>query len=278
MKQILIAAAICIGLPAAAQQVNSELRFEKGKKLEMTYKSSSVSEAMGQSKMDITIIRSFDIEDIVNGNAVIEHKIKSIKFNVSSMMGDESFDSEKEDDMKGDIGKALERTLKSKYTMSVDPAGVVLSVTTDKDDNDKKLTQQDRMILGLIEQAAGKIAPPNVGDRTEFAVLPAQAVTTGLSWTDSSATKVSNYTVTSISENDVVISYEEKLASSQKQDLNGMTIDIVSNDSTSGQITLDRKTGLLKEKTANTTSEGSMGVMGQTMPMSSTSTKQWIVK
>ena len=278
MKNIVLAACLVFSLSSYAQKVSNNLQFEKGKKLELIYKANSTSTSMGETKMDVNITRSFDVEDVVNGNAVIEHKIKRIQFNVESMMGNEKFDSEKEADRKGDIGKALEKTLKNKYTMTLDATGRVVSVKQDDTDKDKQPTPEDRMLLGMIEGIAGKIGAPEVGETSLFSILPAREVAVGETWLDTTATRSTQYTIRNITDDEIVVGYTETLNNEQKQEVNGMTITIVSADKTSGDIRIDRKTGLLKEKTATTTSEGSMSVMGQSMPMNSTSTKTWTLK
>ena len=78
MKNIVLAACLVFSLSSYAQKVSNNLQFEKGKKLELIYKANSTSTSMGETKMDVNITRSFDVEDVVNGNAVIEHKIKRI--------------------------------------------------------------------------------------------------------------------------------------------------------------------------------------------------------
>lgn len=277
MKKFLVALCVCAAITGYSQKVSNALNFEKGRKLELTYKANNTSASMGETKMDVTVVRSFDVNDVVNGNATIEHKIKRIQFNLESMMGSEKFDSEKEADMKGDIGKALEKTLKNKYTMTVDATGKITEVKEDKD-KDKQPTPEDRMLLGMIEQVAGKIEAPAVGDFIEFRVLPVHEVGVGETWIDSVPGRTTNYTVKNISDNEILINFSESVNSEQKQEVNGMTVVITSADKTTGEIKIDRKSGLFREKTANTTSEGSMSVMGQNMPMTSTSTKTWTLK
>ena len=53
---------------------------------------------------------------------------------------------------------------------------------------------------------------------------------------------------------------------------------IVSVENSTGTITLDIKSGLLKEKSATTDSTGTLDVMGNTMPVVSNTTKKWTVR
>ncbi len=57
-----------------------------------------------------------------------------------------------------------------------------------------------------------------------------------------------------------------------------MELKISSKDKTTGKIVLDKKTGLLKEKNSTTASEGTMEIMGQSVPMTTKITKVVTVK
>ncbi len=278
MRKILLAVALFTTSLSFAQKTGNTLSFQKGAKLEMTYHVKSSSQAMGDTKLDVTVVRSFDVEDIVDGNAVIEHKIKSIRFEMESMLANESFDSEKEEDRKGDIGKALEKTLKAKYTMTLDPTGKVVAVESEKAEKEKQSAPQEQILLSMIEQVAGSIKPPAVGDKTEFSVLPSKELSVGESWTDSTQNRQTVYTLKAINEEEILLSYTEKLNTEQNQEFGGMSVTISSADHTTGFIKLDKATGLLREKTASTQSEGTMSVMGQSMPVNSTISKTWIIK
>ena len=143
MKQFFLVAAVAISVTGFSQKINNKLLFQKGQKLEMVSKVNSVvsMEMMGQSmdtKIDATITRSFDVEDVANGAATIEHKMKRMQMSFESpMAGSQSFDSDKEADMKGDGGKAMEKALKNKYSMTVDAGGKITAVKSD-DDNPNK--------------------------------------------------------------------------------------------------------------------------------------------
>src|SRR5215216_45685 len=121
MKKFFLLFALAAGLYSAAQKNNSKLSFPKGQKLEMTAQTKAVitQEVMGQSmdmNVNSTIVRSFDIEDVTNGTAKIEHKIKKLQFAFDAMGQAQSFDSEKPEDMKSELGKSLEKSIKNKYS------------------------------------------------------------------------------------------------------------------------------------------------------------------
>jgi hypothetical protein len=151
-------------------------------------------------------------------------------------------------------------------------------VEAEKVEKDKQSSPQEQILLGMIEQVAGSIKPPAVGDKTEFSILPAKEVSVGESWSDSTQKRQTVYTLKAINEEEILLTYTENVNSEQNQELGGMTVSISSVDQTNGLIKLDRVTGLLKEKTASTQSEGTMSIMGQSMPINTTISKTWIIK
>lgn len=285
MKQFFLVAAVAISTTGFAQKVSNKLTFQKGQKLEMVSKVNSVisMEMMGQTmdtKVDATVTRLFDVNDVTNGSASVEHKMKRMQMNMEApMAGAQSFDSDNEKDMKGDAGKAMEKALKNKYSMTIDPSGKITSVKAD-DDNPNKAAKAEGgdMMAGAMSGMIEGMELPKVGDLSEFKILPDAGATKGASWTDTTGGNKAVYTVTDITDADILIDYSEEGTTERKQEANGMELTISSKDKTTGKITLDKKSGLLKEKTGTTTSEGTMDMMGQTIPMTTKVTKVITVK
>src|SRR5690349_19784458 len=119
MKKIFLLVFVTASITVSAQNTSNTISFPKGKKLEMIAETKAVisQEMMGQ-KMDVnvnsTITRSFDIGDVKNGTAKIEHKVKRLQFSFDAMGQAQSFDSDKEEDMKSEMGKSFEKSLKNK--------------------------------------------------------------------------------------------------------------------------------------------------------------------
>lgn len=263
---------------SSAQEISNKLVFSKGQKIEIEMKINSSIQSMGATTVDATITRILDVQDLVNGNAVIEHKIGRIQANVVSMMGNESFDSENESDMKGSVGKKLEKSLKNKYTMTVDGTGRVVSVRKDDGNPNTEAGTPEPNLLGtLLAGVVDGIEVPEIGSSTEFRILPDEKVKQGDTWTDTSAGKKVVYTLSGITDSTILIAFTEEVKINRTEEMMGMEIKISSNEKTTGNITLNRATGLLKNKTANTETEGNTEMMGQTVPMTSSSTKKWVV-
>lgn len=280
MKQIFAAAIVLISMHGFAQKTAGSLSFQKGKKLEMVAQTKAVilQEVMGQS-MDInvssTIVRSFDVEDVSNGTARIEHKIKRLQFGFDVMGQQQSFDSDKEEDLKGEMGKSLEKSLKNKYSMMVDAGGKIVSVKPDDDNPNKSAEEKDPndMMGNMMAQFAEGLEMPKAGDDIALKVSTKGKLTKGQSWTDSLPgieKGTLTYTVADVTGADVLIDYISEGSTQRSQEVGqGVTMDVNMKSKTTGKITLDKKTGLLKQRTIESQGSGTMEVSGQSIPMSS---------
>lgn len=278
MKKFFLLAAIAIGSTGFAQKVNNKLSFQKGQKLEVVVETNKTSniELMGQSmdtKMNSTVNELIDVADVNNTGATLQHSIKRMKFDVTNPMGpSQSFDSDKDADRNGEIGKMLEKTLNGKYTVTIDGTGKIVAVQSAKDSG--KSEEADMADL-MASQLGMNSANPKVGEASTFKILPDKAVGQGDTWTDSSSsqgqTRKTTYTVKSITDKDIVLDYNEVININTTQQLMGaMEATIKSTDKTTGSITIDRATGLLKQKTGVMQEEGTMEAQGQTIPMKGT--------
>jgi hypothetical protein len=100
----------------------------------------------------------------------------------------------------------------------------------------------------------------------------------GETWTDSTKVSKTVYTLADITANEIVVNYTEHGTTERTQEANGMELKISSKDVTTGKITIDGATGLLKSKTGDTVSDGTMEMMGQTIPLKTKVTKTITVK
>jgi hypothetical protein len=280
MKKLFLLVAVAAGLSGLAQKNGSKLSFPKGQKLEMTAQTKAVitQEVMGQAmdmNVNSTIVRSFDIEEVNNGTARIEHKIKKLQFAFDAMGQTQSFDSEKPEDMKSELGKNLEKSIKNKYSMSVDETGTILNVKSD-DENpnaaDSEKAEGDIM-SNMMGQFAEGLQVPKKGEIISLKVTNNGQFNKGQSWTDSLSGEENGtvkYTVTSLTDKEVLIDYVSEGITKKKQEVGGgMEMDVNLKNKTSGTITLDKKTGLLKQRTVDSEGSGTMEVMGQSIPMKS---------
>jgi hypothetical protein len=288
MKKIFLLGAIALSTACLGQKVSNKLALQKGQKYEITTIVDNVNttEMMGQSmdmKMNMTTTRTLDVEGVDKNIATIESKVKRMQYNFEGMGQSQKFDSENEADMKGEGGKMAEKALKNKYSMKVDATGKILEVTPDDDNPNKAENAASGSMGGPMDGMMEGFDLPKTGTRLDVSFLPATEVSKGSTWTDTTAVNKDEkrkalFTVTGVTDNEVLIDYTEEVAATTTREQMGMEVNIERKDQSTGKITLDRKTGLLKQQTVTTKTEATAEVMGQRMPVNATTTKTVTVK
>jgi hypothetical protein len=275
MKQILFVLLVAISTGAAAQKVDAKLHFQKGKLDVITVVDrTSTFEVMSQSMESIAKSTTHEILDVqnVSGNAIIiEHKLKRLIFSAEQMGQNQTFDSEKDEDRKGEMGKMIEKNLKDKYTMTVDNTGKIITVTDDqisKGKNDKNLEGMADMIgsqLGI------NLTIPKAGAYSMFKILPNKTIALGDAWVDTNSTKgisrKTMYRVNTITNDEIILDVTEETTTAMVQQMMGQNANVNMTDKFKGRITIDKKTGLLKKRTGTSVSEGTVEAQGMTIPM-----------
>jgi len=282
MKKILLLALVSIATNTFAQT----LVFQNGQKLEVTtqiQKNSSL-EIMGQaieSKVTATLNEIFDVKTAESNAITLEHKVKRLVFNAESMQGGQSFDSEKEGDRKGQFGKMLEKTLKNKYTVTLDGTGKVTAVKLD-DDNPRGKEEADALVDMLAIQTGLNLAAPKAGDPSEFKILQNREVKQGETWKETSASPIgkttTNYTVKSVTDTEINLDFTEETLINGTQQVMGTEAAMNGVSKSTGTAVVDKATGILKTKTANIDSDITIGAQGMTMPVKEKATRTVTVK
>jgi len=282
MKKIFLLAALTIGLNGLAQN----LTFQNGQKLEVVtqVQKTSALELMGQSmetKVNGTLTEIFDVKTVANNAATIEHKVKRLVFTAEGMQGAQSFDSEKEGDMKGEIGKMLEKAIKNKYTFTMDGSGKVTSVKLD-DDNPKGNEEADAMIAVMSMQTGLNLGTPKAGDPTEFKILPGTSLKQGDSWTDTSSSAMGKiktvYKVKTMTDSEINLDFTEEETIDGTQEMMGQQAKMNGSSKSTGTAVLDRKTGILKTKTVTTDADITLEAQGMSIPIKDKTTRTVTVK
>lgn len=287
MKKILLIASLALSVNSFAQNASGKLNFQKGQKLEMVTetKKTTTMELMGQSMestVNSTITQVFDVADANADSATIEHKVKRLVFAAEGMGNSQSFDSEKEADRKSEMGKIMEKNLKHKYKMTVDAYGKVISVKADDANPGTKNAEADAMAELASSQLGLSIGLPKSGDASIFKILPGKQISQGDTWTDSVSSngqkRKTVYKVAGITATDILLDYTESININTTQQIMGTDASIRSDDKVTGQITLDKTTGLLKQKTATIDSTATMEAQGMSIPSTGKTTITVTVK
>lgn len=286
MKRIFLIALIAAYSSAIAQPVSGKLVFKKGQTYEVytQLNRSSQQEMMGQSmesNVSSATVAHLAVDDANSQNATLMNSMKRIKFDMSFFGREESFDSDNADDMKSDIGKMMSDALNAKYALTLDPSGTIVSV---KEDENKKKNKGNEQAAGMMAMFTGNMGTglPKAGDPSIFRIFPNKEVAKGESWTDEvkddNGTRKTVYTLTDITDKDILIDFDENSTLDIKQEMMGQSATVSVKAKSNGKIVLDKATGLLKQKTFVTNSEENISAGGMTMPSTSKMTTTITVK
>jgi hypothetical protein len=275
MKRLFLFSSLLFSAALFAQdKISVPLSFPAGAKLEVvTTVNGTSSSGMGETSFNTTVTRALDVERVSDSGAVIEHKIKRLLMNMESPMFSQKYDSENPQDQKSEIGKNL--------TYLIDPSGMISSVRVDEKENKKKTVGQADMFVDMMNSMSGGVEGfgiPKAGEPTEFRILPKTPVGKGDTWTVEHNGRKTTYTVTDLTDSEILLSFVLENKSDRTQEMMGMTVDVKGTEKGTGTATLDRKTGILKQSTSNIDGTATVSAMGQAQEVSSKVTKTMVVK
>jgi hypothetical protein len=237
---------------------------------------------MGQSietKINANVTQLYNVNNSSSNSTSLDHQVKRLQMTMESpMAGTQTFDSDNPKDLESDAGKSLGKALNSKYSMTLDATGKVVSVKTDDPKAQTAQADENDPMAGMLSQLAQGLDAPKAGDKSAFKILPDKEISKGDNWTDSTLAGLATYTVSDINDTAIIITYAANGGMQKKQEMMGQEITINTKDTTTGTIVLDKKTRLLKTNTSTTESKGTMEVMGQSIPMNTKTMRTITVK
>jgi Family of unknown function (DUF6263) len=262
------------------QPVSGKLLFEQGKtfNIQMEIKSSVAQQAGGQA-IDFTVnglaLHSYNVRNVTDDNTTLQHKANKIGFTFDGMGQKRSFDSDNETDLNGPFGEPVKNLMNKEFNITIDPNGKALMVQPEKSERvkaDDRLT----MVFTMLKDITDVVYPPEKGEASFFKILPAKETSKGESWTGSGQDengKFSNeYTLTEITDSTIIVDFKGTAVTTNKATMMGTETSTTMNSTITGKIILDKTTGIIKEKTITTESNGTIEAMGGTMPVTSKTT------
>lgn len=264
-------------------QVNGTINPSPGQKFLVENKMNTISssEMMGQtmqSTADVTSTYKIEVKSIQNNNINFINTFSGLKMNMKVMENDISFDSDKKEDMDGDIGKNFKGILNEPKKVVMDKGGNV--IVADKADSAGE-DAPDNPAMAAMKQMGGDPAEQGYGASMTFEAIPPN-IKVGSSWTDSSTTggvtKVTHYTVKEINGNEGKLTLNGTIAGEVKTEMQGMEIQTKTSGNFTGEEIVDLKTGVIKQNNTSTDAKGTISVMGQEIPTSSKVTSTTTVK
>jgi hypothetical protein len=263
-KTIIFLSAAILFTTITSAQTKGTLSLAKGQKyvVENKLTTTSSTEVQGQtmdSKADFATTYNIKVKDISGNNFNLSNTLTNIKINMSMMGRDINFDSDKKEDMDGEMGTSLKSYINNPTDVVLDNSGTVIPKPSSDSSTESSLAKQ----LNL--------ASTGYGAELAFLALP-KDLKVGAAWADSSNAnsiiKSTKYTVTSITGDIASLSFSGTIASDKKIEQQGMEVNTKTSGKFSGEATVDTKTGVVQ--TNNSTSEvsGTVSAMGQDFPTS----------
>jgi len=95
----------------------------------------------------------------------------------------------------------------------------------------------------------------------------------GAAWSETKTVKdvksTTNYTIKTITDNIVVVGYNSTMVGTTQTEMQGMQVDVDIDSKSTGEITVDGKTSLVKKKSSKDDINSTLNMGGQTMPITS---------
>jgi hypothetical protein len=196
----------------------------------------------------------------------VANTLKRMVMNMTGIQ-EVKFDSDKKEDMEGQMGEALKDKIGKTSELVLNSNGIITEVKN-KPAKDEPAASGNMM---------GNMLGQDVGEEkegTNFSVLanlPIKGVKVGESWVDSvvdNETKVfTTYTLKEVKGNDGVVSMSGNMNVNRDMEQQGMTLQVTMQGTILGEYVFDVPTGIIKSKKANTKATGTVEAMGQSIPM-----------
>ncbi len=241
-----------------------KIALTKGQKLEAVTTTKMNMEVMGQTiDNENSTFSNVEVKDVNANGYVFTNTIKRLTMKMNAMGQDVNFDSDKKEDMEGQIGQTLKDKIGATQEVQVNKKGKVSST---KDTSAKAAGGMADVMNMMGDMSNGQPYPLLIQ-------LPAKSIKPGDSWTDSSGTTatlktVTTYTLKSITTDGALVSFTGTMAKTGTVEQNGMEIQLDMSGTTKGETTYEAGSGLLKTSSSSMDLKGTMGIMGQNAPLS----------
>jgi hypothetical protein len=280
MKKLLLAISLLTTAVVQSQEAPAKLRFETGQVLSinMDVKTSIAQQFAGQSidlKVDASALHNYKVTNSTDDNSSLYHEVKRATFNFEGLGQKVPFDSDNQKDLDGPFGKPVKEVMSKTYDMVIDPTGKVLMTQPEK----IELTEMDervKIVAAMLKDLFDVVYPPQKGSNSFFKVLPEKGAAKGTTWTETyenESGKFSNeYTLREFTDSTIVVDMTGMSTTMSKVQIMGMEMTTSLNNTTTGIIILDKATGIVREKTMTTESNGTNEGMGGSTPITSKTT------
>lgn len=281
MKIILTAAfLLSAAFISFSQPINGRLKFEQGQTVSITQQiKSHITQQAGGQAIDFTIDATgehvYKVTNTTADNNTLHHQFLRLSFAFDGWGRKMNFDSKNESDLNGSFGAPVKDMLVKSYDIIIDTSGKVLRALPEK----IELAETDNrmaMIHNMLKDVFALVQPPQTDKASFFKVLPGKAISQGDTWTESGQTENGKfdaaYALSGINDSTLIIDFTASSVNVVKAEMMGRETTTTLNNKSTGKIILDRRTGIMKEKTETIESHGNTESSFGTLPVTSKST------
>ena len=284
MKKIIVLGLATFGYISISfsQNNNGVLSLKKGQKyvVETKVTTTSSSEMQGQSmetNADVSTIYNIQVDDVKDNNYSMTNSISAVKLNMTTMGQTVNFDSDKKEDMDGEMGGNFKSYINHPNPVVMDKSGnIIIPDKSDTVKNDSSVNAASVMLKQLGD-------PEQQGYGAAMAFAPIQKnIKPGTAWRDSTSkdgiVKVTNYTVKDVKGKIATVAISGTETRDVKMQMQGMEINTKTNGKFSGEETVDITTGVVQQNDTTMDATGNIYVMGQEIPTTVKATSVTTVK
>ena len=278
MKRSLFAVLLLAALTGNSQSVSTKLKFDQGQSIQVNLqlKTNIVQQAMGQAidfNVEANADHSFLVTNATEDNSTLKHSMDRVGFSFDGMGQKRKFDSKDEKDLNGNFGKPVKELLEKKYDMVIDGNGNTLMAIPEKivlSNDDPRMA----IITNMMKDVFDLVQPPQKGAGSFFKILQDSATVKGKPWTESytlpNGIFNAAYTISEITDSTIVVDFASSSVTVTKAEMMGGETTTNLNNKSTGKIIIDRLTGIMREKTMKTDSNGTTETAFGSLPVTST--------
>lgn len=271
---------------AFSQQVSGKIKLDQGQILDIILKvTTTVAQQAGDQSIDFNVDatgnHSYKVTNSTEDNSTLHHQLQRIRFSFEGMGPKRSFDSNEEKDMKGPFGKPMKEMLEKTFDVIIDPNGKTLMVSPEKIQF-AEMDNQMAIISSLLKDVMDLVQPPQKGKGSFFKVLPDSTTGIRSTWTETYENENGKfnaaYALSDITDSTLIIDFAASSVTVTKAEMMGTETTTTMNNKSTGKIILDKMTGIIREKTINTQSNGTTESAFGNLPVTSKTTTVITVK
>lgn len=251
---------------AFGQKLSNKLTFTKGQQLQVSTNMNISSETMmGAMSGTVNTTDTYLITAVEGNTYTLVKTPKQAKIHLNFGSQEIKLDSDNPEDMNGMFGEQVKELMNQKPEFTIDASGKVIAVKQAAPDNENQSGMMNMMLPGM-DMAASL---PKKGEPSLFRVLPNREVSVGDTWSDTLKADgneaLTVYTLKEITGSEALLEFKSEGKITATQNAGGMTVDVNAVNRSTGTVTVDKVTGMVKQRTVNNTTESNMNLGGNEM-------------